>query len=216
MRFGGLRLVCRARFGFRRHFAVAPWSTNVEVYWGTGFQLVVTPTNSNEVCVSFFTRDSSLRIEQGLAEFPEVAARLKHAECLSVEQGTLVGLTDTLQVASARVALVGDASCSVDGIAGHGLSLGLQQALALGDALAREDMRLYRAAHRNIVNLPLRMTRLLLMMDFSAWIRRKTLKLFESQPEIFARIISVHTSRPQDQSFCAGDLWDLSWRVLAA
>jgi len=216
MRLGGLRVTSRKRFGFRRHFAVEPWSKNVEVYWGSRFQLVVTPTNCNEVCLSFFTRDLRMRIEQGLAEFPELSARVKNAECLSTEQGTVIGLSSTWQVVDRRVALVGDASCSVDGIAGHGLSLGLQQALALGDALAREDLSLYRAEHHRITKLPLRMTRLLLLMDFSTWIRRKALKLFEIQPEIFAKIISVHTSRPQEQPFCAGDLLDLSWRVLAA
>jgi hypothetical protein len=104
-------------------------------------------------------------------------------------------------VASAQVALVGDASCSVDGIAGHGLSLGLQQARALADALSRGDLRSYRSAHRRIVSMPLRMTRLLLLMDASTWVRRKTLRLFENQPELFAKIISVHTSRPQDEAF---------------
>src|SRR6266567_1238050 len=37
------------RFGFRRHFPVAPWSDTVEVHWGNGCQLYVTPVNANEV-----------------------------------------------------------------------------------------------------------------------------------------------------------------------
>ncbi len=39
-----------------------------------------------------------------------------------------------------NVALVGDASCTVDGVSGQGLSLAFQQALALGDALAAGDL----------------------------------------------------------------------------
>lgn len=215
-KFNWPRTNCRTRFGFRRHFAIAPRSKFVEVYWGEKFQMVVTPTHAEDVCVSFFSRDPKLRIADGLSEFPEVAEHLKGAHGATPEQGSLVGLTSTWRVASAHVALVGDASCSVDGIAGHGLSLGLQQARALADALSREDLHSYRLAHRRIVSMPLRMTRLLLLMDASTWVRRKTLRLLENQPELFAKIISVHTSRPQDHTFDAKEMFDLSWRVLWA
>jgi hypothetical protein len=104
----------------------------------------------------------------------------------------------------------------VDGIAGHGLSLGLQAALALGEALSRGELRSYKLAHRKIVSLPLRMTRLLLLMDASNRIRRKALRLFETQPQLFAKIISVHTSTPREQALDAKQLFDLSWRVLCA
>jgi 2-polyprenyl-6-methoxyphenol hydroxylase-like FAD-dependent oxidoreductase len=215
-KFSWPRINCHSRFGFRRHFAIAPWSKLVEVYWGPRFQMVVTPTRADDVCVSFFSRDPALRIEDGLSEFPEVAGRLKHAAAMTAEQGTLVGLTSAWRVAAGHVALVGDASCSVDGIAGHGLSIGLQEALALAEALSRGDLRYYRLAHRKIVSLPLRMTRLLLLMDASAWIRKKALRLFENQPQLFANVISAHTSKPREQSFDAKRLFDLSWRVLWA
>jgi menaquinone-9 beta-reductase len=206
----------RNRFGFRRHFAIAPWSRLVEVYWGERAQLVVTPTGAGEVCVSFFSSDANLRIKDGLAEFPEVARLLKGAEPTTVEQGTIVGLASARRVTAGRVALVGDASCSVDGIAGHGLSLGFQEALELGEALARQDLSYYESARRRIASLPLWMTRLLLLMGASGWIRRRTLRLFESQPDLFATIISIHTSKPQGYAFDAKEMIDLSWRLLWA
>lgn len=206
----------RSRFGFRKHFSVRPWSKFVDVYWGDGFQMVVTPTHNEEVCVSFFSIHPKLRIEDGLSQFPDVAERLKSAELMSTEQGTTVGLTSTRRVVSGRVALVGDASCSVDGIAGHGLSLGLQEALKLADAIALGDLRHYELAHCRIASLPMRMTRLLLLMDMSSFIRRKTLRLFESQPELFAKIISVHTSKPSDGAFDVDAIVGLGWRVLWA
>jgi 2-polyprenyl-6-methoxyphenol hydroxylase-like FAD-dependent oxidoreductase len=206
----------RMRFGFRRHFSIRPWSRFVEVYWGEGFQMVVTPTRADEVCVSFFSRDAKKRIEDGLGEFPEVAERVEAAEVVSAEQGALVGLLTARRVVAGRVALVGDASCSVDGIAGHGLSLGFQQALELGEAIARGDLRHYESAHRRIASLPARMTRLLLLMDGNTWIRRKALRLFASRPELFSKIISVHTGKPSDGAFDAGDVAHLGWRVLRA
>ena len=87
-KFNWPRISCRTRFGFRRHFAIAPWSSSVEVYWGGRFQMVVTPTHAEDVCVSFFSRDSKLRIEDGLAEFPEVARRLENAHGTTPEQGS--------------------------------------------------------------------------------------------------------------------------------
>jgi len=215
-KFNWPRISCRTRFGFRRHFAIEPWSESVEVYWGERFQMVVTPTHAEDVCVSFFSRDPKMRIDDGLAEFPEVARRLENAHGTTPEQGSLVGLTSSWRVASKHVALVGDASCSVDGIAGHGLSLGLQQAVALAEALSLGDLRSYRSAHRKIVSMPLRMTRLLLLMDASAWIRQKTLRLFENQSELFSKIISAHTSKPQDHAFDVREVFNLSWRVLRA
>jgi len=215
-KFAWPRITCRVRFGFRRHYSIAPWSNFVEVYWGRRFQMVVTPTRLDEVCVSFFTRDPALRIEDGLAEFPEVARQLEHASLVSAQQGSLVGLTSSWRVAAGNVALVGDASCSVDGIAGHGLSLGLQSALALVDALSRGNLALYRSAHRKIVSLPLRMTRLLLLMDASAWICKKTMRLFAGCPDLFAHIIAVHTSKRHDRAFRLREIFDLSLRVLWA
>jgi flavin-dependent dehydrogenase len=215
-RLNCLRVNGRTRLGFRRHFAVAPWSKFVEVYWGRRFQMVVTPTHADEVCVSFFTRDAKLRIDDGLAEFQDVAKKLRGVELLTAEQGTLVGLASAHRVTAGHVALVGDASCSVDGIAGHGLSLGLQEALALADSLAKGCLRLYESAHRRIASSPVRMTRLLLLMDASTRIRQKTLRLFERQPDRFAKIISAHTGRPVEEAFDAAQMIGLSWRVLWA
>jgi 2-polyprenyl-6-methoxyphenol hydroxylase-like FAD-dependent oxidoreductase len=206
----------RKRFGFCRHFSISPWSNFVEVHWGKRCQLVVTPTRPDEVCISFFTCDPKLRIDGGLLQFPEIARRLESVVLMTPEQGTAVGLMNARRVAAGRVALVGDASCSVDGIAGHGLSLGLQEALHLGEALARGDLRYYETAHRRIARLSMRMTRLLLVMDRSSWIRSKTLRLFESKPELFSRMITMHTGKPAEAAFHAKDIVQLGWSVLRA
>lgn len=207
----------RKRFGFRRHFSISPWSRFVEVHWGERCQMVVTPTRTDEVCISFFTSDPRLRIDDALPQFPEIARRVEGAALITPEQGTTVGLMSARRAVSGRVALVGDASCSVDGIAGHGLSLGLQEALYLAEALALGDLRFYESAHRKITSLPARMTRLLLMMDRSSWIRRKTLRLFERKPALFSRLITIHTGKPEAEAgFDAKDIVDFGWHVLRA
>ena len=50
-----------------------------------------------------------------------------------------------------NLALIGEASGSVDAITGEGLTVAFQQALALAEALAAGDLQLYQAAHRRIV-----------------------------------------------------------------
>ena len=206
----------RKRFGFRKHYSISPWSRFVEVHWGEHCQMVVTPTRADEVCVSFFTSDPRVRIDCALPQFPEIAKRLEEAKVATPEQGTPVGLMSARRPVRGHVALVGDAACAVDGIAGHGLSLGLQGAQYLGEALALGNLRCYAAAHRKIASLPARMTRLLLLMDSSSLVRRKTLRLFENKPELFSRMISLHTGEPKDATFDAKDVVHLGWRVLLA
>jgi flavin-dependent dehydrogenase len=205
-----------SRFGFRRHYAIAPWTDLVEVYWSDRCQMVITPTGAEEVCVSLFTGDSHLRIDRALAEFPTVARRLCDARAVSTQAGAVTSLGRARAVARGNIGLVGDASGAVDGIAGQGLSLPFQQAQALGEALARGDLAHYESAHRGIMRNATRMTRLLLLMSASAAIRRKTLRLFAAHPGVFAKLISVHAGHALPDALGASTILGLGWRVLWA
>jgi menaquinone-9 beta-reductase len=183
----------RSRFAFRRHFAVRPWTDEVEVHWGERCEMIVTPTGAEEICVAVFSGDPQMRIERALAGFPEIARHLSGARPLSTEAGAVTSLGRARAVARGNVALVGDASCTLDGIAGQGLSLALQEAEPLAEAFAREDLGSYEAAHRKITRVPARMTRLLLWMDANVWLRRKVLRLFASKPAVFSKVLAIHT-----------------------
>jgi menaquinone-9 beta-reductase len=205
-----------SRFGFRRHYRVAPWTDVVEVHWGRRCQMFVTPTASDEVCIALLSNDPRLRIERALEMFPSVARRLRGATPVLREGGALSALGCARRVVRGNVALVGDASCAIDGIAGQGLSLAFQEAIALGEALGRGELRYYERAHRDITKTAVRMTRLLLLMDRCTWIRRKTLRLFASQPALYSRMMAVHTGAAPAESLRLGDLLGLGFRVLAA
>jgi 2-polyprenyl-6-methoxyphenol hydroxylase-like FAD-dependent oxidoreductase len=193
-KFAGLDPAKRpqTRFGFRQHFAVAPWSDAVEVHWGRRVQMIVTPTRREEVCVVVLAGDPRLRIEQAIEQFPEVSARLRGTAPLSAESGTITCLSRARAAIHGNVALVGDASCTMDGISGSGLSLAFQEANALADALAHEDLVEYQRAHARITRVPVRMTQLLLAMDANAALRRVSLRTLAWHPWLFARLISVH------------------------
>jgi len=205
-----------SRFGFRRHYAVAPWSDFVEVHWGARCQLFVTPTGPDEVCVALLTSNPRMGIESALAQFPEVARRLRKARPITREAGAVSMLRRARAIAGGNVALVGDTSCAIDGIAGQGLSLAFQQALALGEALAHGDLARYQSAHRQITATPVRITRLMLLMNSSTWLRRKVLRLFAANPSLFAKMMSIHTRQAKQVELKAADVINLGWRLLWA
>ena len=205
-----------SRFGFRRHFCIAPWTDLVEVHWGERCQLILTPTGANEICASFMTSDPQLRIEHALGQFPEVEKLLRGAQPATTEIGSVNSLGRARSATRRNVALVGDASCTVDGVSGQGLSLAFQQVIALGDALAVGDLDAYECAHRRITGKAMRMAQLMLLMDRSAWIRRKALRLFEAQPGLFSKIIAIHMGETSAEGLDASAVFDLGWQVLRA
>jgi len=206
----------RPRFGFRRHYEVPPWTDRVEVRWGDKCQMIVTPTGSREICISLFTSDPAFRLDRALECFPDVARRIAGVRPLSSEAGAVTMLSRARSVARGNVALVGDASCTVDGIAGQGLSLAFQQAIHLADALARGCLAKYAAAHRLIVRTPTRITRLLLAMNASSALRRKVLRLFAAQPALFSKMLSIHADESRTRALGVGETLNLGWRVMWA
>jgi menaquinone-9 beta-reductase len=212
----GPRRMRSARFGFRCHFAIAPWSDFVEVYWGERCQIYVTPTGPDEICLAVLTSDPQVRVAHALQHFPSVARRLDGACRSSEDAGCQTVLDYPRGVARGNVALVGDASFTVDGITGQGMSLAFQQAQRLGDALACEDLAPYRVAHRQFIEGPSRMARLLLLLDRQAWLRRKALRMFAANPKLFARLISAHVNCPKPEPIGAGEMFDVGWQVLRA
>src|SRR5712675_1389441 len=153
------------RFAFRRHYGIEPWCGLTEIYWGSGAQAYVTPIGAQEICVVLISRDPQARFASISSTFPELAERLASAAPTSAERGAVTLSRSIKRVYRGRVALIGDASGSVDAITGEGLSLGFHQALALGDALETGDLRDYQVAHQRLTRRPTLMGRLLLLLD---------------------------------------------------
>ena len=131
------RVARRKRFGFCSHFQVRPWSDVAEVHWARGCQIFITPMAGQEIGVAVISRDPALRVEKALARFPVLAEKLRGATPTTREMGDTTGLRILPAVTRGRVALVGDASGTVDAVTGHGLSLSFQQAIPLAEAMRR-------------------------------------------------------------------------------
>lgn len=202
------------RFGFRRHYRVAPWSGCMELYWGRDAQLYVTPVGIQEVCVAVVSRNPHLRIDGVLADFPDLSERLGGATYGTAELGSVTASRKLDRVVRGRVALVGDASGSVDAITGEGLCLAFRQALALAEALEREDLSGYQAVHRRLMRRPALMATLLLSFDGRPRLRRSVLNALAAQPAIFEKMLAMHVGALSPVDFAASGL-ALGWQMLA-
>jgi flavin-dependent dehydrogenase len=204
------------RIGLRQHFRIKPWSEFVEIYWGEQGQAYVTPIGREEVCVALISRERFSSFDAGLAHFPELREHLQEAARSTSVRGALTVSRRLRSIVRGNVALLGEASGSVDAITGEGLAMAFRQALALAPALVAGDLSSYEKAHREIINLPEFMSRSMLLLDGKAWLRRRTLRAFVREPRLFERLLSVHVGEMRLASLGARGLADLGWHVLTA
>jgi len=182
----------QSRYAYRRHYRIAPWSSRMEVHWGTEGQAYVTPLGPSEVCVAVVSRDRHLRVEPALGQFPELESRIEDAEPISTERGAITSVHSLRRVCRDSLALIGDSSGGVDAITGEGLGLSFRQAAALADAIERNDLASYQRAHRKLAARPTLMARILLHFDRRCWLRRRLMDVL-AEGNIFQRLLSVHT-----------------------
>ncbi len=202
------------RFGFRRHYKLAPWSDFVEVHWSECGQMYVTPVADDEICVALITRRAELRFDEALAYFPDLAERLNGVTPETRHLGALTVTRNFSAVQLGDVALVGEASGSVDAVTGEGLSMAFRQAIAVADAMRAGDLRQYEAAHRRIARLPRLMSRLMLTMDKHPRLRSRALRALAADPDGFHRLLAMHTGAVSPANFGLRESLTLGWHLL--
>jgi flavin-dependent dehydrogenase len=188
------------RIGLRQHYTIAPWTDFVEVYWSNVGQAYVTPNSSNEVCVAFVANKKFPGSETALSHFPALRDHLAASQPNGPARGSISLGRKLHRVTSRNVALIGDASGSVDAVTGEGMALCFRQAAALSVALRANDLAVYQQAHRRIQRLPTLMSRSLLLMDRSPWVRDSVLRTFHSAPWLFERLLQMHIGHSPFQS----------------
>jgi 2-polyprenyl-6-methoxyphenol hydroxylase-like FAD-dependent oxidoreductase len=180
------------RYSFRQHFRVAQWTNHLEIYWGEHSQAYCTAVSDEQVCVAVASRNSGLRLEQALTAFPDLDARLRGAQTVSAERGSVTSNRKLRNVWRGNVALIGDASGTVDAITGEGLGLSFRQAVVLAQCLRSGNLTCYQAAHRRLARRPLMMARFMLMLNGRPKLQRHTLQLFHRRPEVFRKLLAFH------------------------
>jgi menaquinone-9 beta-reductase len=133
-----------------------------------------------------------LRVEESLRELPRLGDRLRGCEMVSPERGAITGNRRLWRVCRGNVALVGDASGTVDAITGEGLGLAFRQAAVLAECLRSDDLARYQREHRRLARRPLLMARMMLNLDQRPWLQERTLQTFQKHPEVFRRLLEFH------------------------
>jgi len=204
----------RWRVGQRRHFRVKPWTDFVEVHWTPHCQAYVTPVGPDEVCIAMLGAAHETRFSDLAVRFPRLGERLENMEPTSSILGGSSRSVRLHRVTKGRIALVGDASASIDAVTGDGLALAFRQALALGDALKAGALSCYELQHRSICRMPFLMARLLLLMDDYEGLRKLALNALAAQPTLFNRLLAAHVGG-RHPAAASLDVLALAVRLLA-
>jgi flavin-dependent dehydrogenase len=187
----------------------------MEIHWGQKAQAYVTPLSDDEKCVALISRDPRMRLEEAWREFPKLANYLRHAEPSSTERGAVTVTRRLRQVYRGNIAMVGDASGSVDAVTGEGLCLSFRQAIALAHSLEEGELQSYQQAHRRLARRPNTMGRLLLLLDRYPSLRRRTLRGLAEDPQLFSRLLAAHLGEASPKVLAALSL-RLGWQFLLA
>lgn len=205
----------RHRFGIRRHFRLEPWSDRVEVHWTDGAEAYVTPVGAEEVGVALLWDGAPSSFDALLGRFPELAERLAGSPASSRDRGAGPFGVRASAVIAPGLALVGDATGSLDPISGEGLSLAFSDALALADAVAAGDLGRYAASWRLSRRWPRRMTGLLLLLARSPRLRRRVLASMAGQPGLLSRFLALRLAEPGPRVLGHEGLARLAWAAVA-
>lgn len=183
------------RFAYRVHMAVAPWSRFMEVHWGPGCQMYVTPISEREVCVALISQSPHLRVREAMDRFfPALSERLRDAEITSRERGAMTATIRLRTVTCGNVALIGDASGSVDAITGEGNCLAFRQAECLADALCEGDLSMYARVHPRLAMRHHLMARAMLLMGRATTARHLAMSAMAREPRIFRTLLGMHVA----------------------
>ena len=203
----------KCRFAYRCHLHRRPWTDFPEIHWAERAQAYVTPVGPEQICVVLISNNPAARFDESLRKFPKLVSRLEGAPSASSERGAVTGTFELKCVYRGNVALIGDASGSVDAITAEGLCLSFQQATALADALAADDLERYQQAHRRLFRRVRRMGDLLLFLDRQTGLRRRSFRALESAPQLFERLLAYHLGETRPLQLVATGA-QFSWQFL--
>jgi flavin-dependent dehydrogenase len=129
------------RWGIRRHFQIAPWSDNVEVYWSRDAEAYVTPVDNDCVGVAILTSRRG-GFSEHLAGFPALQERVR-GQTHGPDRAAGPLRQKARSRTAGRVLLVGDAAGYVDALTGEGLGISFSAAELLVNCVAANRTRDY-------------------------------------------------------------------------
>jgi len=204
------------RYAYRRHYALAPWSEYMELYWGDRFQIYVTPVSASEICVALMSHEPHLRLDEVLERLPVIGKRLAGQAVSSKEMGAVTVWRKLVRVSRRGLALAGDAAGSVDAITGEGLRLAFQGATELAIAVSKNDLKHYERAHARMRTRTDRMAWLLTTLGDKGGLRRRVITAMAKKPEVFENMLGAHVGAAAFGDLTPGQVLGFGWQMLAA
>jgi flavin-dependent dehydrogenase len=204
-----------ARFGIRRHFSIKPWTDLVEVHWTDGCEAYVTPVGPGTVGVALLWPRQATSFDQLLAKFPRLADRLDGAPVESTDRGAGPLEQRCRAVVRGNLALLGDASGSLDAITGEGLTLAFHQAHALVAAIQAGDLESYAVAHRQLRRGARFVTSLILFAERRPRLRRRMVRALAADPSLFSRFLEIQVNRLPLSNLGVGGVFRLARHLMA-
>ncbi len=180
-----------ARYGLRRHVAIAPWTDLVEVHWGKDAECYITGVDESTVGIAMLTAQRGRSWESWLQAFPAVAERVLGAPVASSDRGAGPLRQSSQRRVNGRVLLVGDAAGYVDALTGEGLAVGFASAREAARAIAADDPRSYEAAWRRVTRTSRLLTRSLLVVTATRTGRAAVVPAARALPRVFDSVVSA-------------------------
>jgi flavin-dependent dehydrogenase len=172
------------RFGQRRHYRLRPWTSHVEVYWGSHGEAYVTPVAADLVGVAVLSA-RRVAFDKQLEEFPPLRERLANASAATRVRGAGPLRQRAARRVAGRVLLIGDAGGYVDALTGEGISLGMAQARVAVSAVRADRPHAYERAWRQASWRYAVMTRALVQATRPAWARQVIVPAAAALPSVF-------------------------------
>ena len=202
------------RVGLRQHYSISPWTSFIEVYWSDYGQAYATPVSATEVCIAFLATNRIGSPADALTHYPALQRHLARAQTSDRPRGAISLGRRLNRVTSGNIALIGDASGSVDAVTGEGLALCFRQAATLSLALKTNDLPAYQQAYRRLHRLPTLMSRGLLLLDRHPRLRTRVFETFERRPNLFEGLLQTHIGDSPVRLFGSDGLFAAGLHIL--
>ncbi len=160
--------------------------------WSEAGQCYITPVGAEEISVAVITNTKGTDYRSLLSFFPSLNNRLPESAATGSVRGSLTASRRLRRVSTEHIALVGDASGSVDAITGEGISIALEQARVAADAMQAGDLRIYSRKHPGIMRRPAFMAQVLSTLSNHHGLRSRVLKGLAKDPQLFGKMLSFH------------------------
>ncbi|HEY6934641.1 MAG TPA: NAD(P)/FAD-dependent oxidoreductase [Marmoricola sp.] len=182
--------VARRRYGQRRHYRTAPWTSFVEVHWADAAEAYLTPVGPELLGVALLSgRRGSF--EEHLAGFPSLRERLASAAPAGEVRGAGPLRQQVRSRVAGRVLLVGDAAGYVDALTGEGVALAVAQARAAVAAIVDGEPQRYERAWHALTRRYRLLTTSLLATTRLPPLRRALVPAAQRLPAVFDAAVNA-------------------------